>query len=75
LAIACFYAVGTAIGGIGAPWLFGVLIDTGSRVSLFGGYLLGAALMLAAALIAFRFCVAAERRPLEAVATPLSATD
>jgi MFS family permease len=73
LAIACFYAVGTAIGGIGAPWLFGVLIDTGSRLSLLGGYLLGAALMLAAALIAFRFCVDAERRPLEAVATPLSA--
>ena len=28
-----------------APWLFGALIDTGSRMSLFGGYLLGAALM------------------------------
>ena len=75
LAIACFYAVGTAIGGIGAPLLFGVLIDTGSRVSLFGGYLLGAVLMLAAALIAFRFGVAAECKPLEAVATPLSAAD
>jgi MFS family permease len=75
LAIAFFYAVGTAIGGIGAPWLFGALIDTGSRVSLFGGYLLGAVLMLAAALIAFRFGIAAERKPLEAVATPLSAVD
>jgi hypothetical protein len=30
LAIAFFYAVGTGIGGIGAPWLFGVSIDTGS---------------------------------------------
>jgi MFS family permease len=75
LAIAFFYAVGTGIGGIGAPWLFGALIDTGSRVSLFGGYLLGASLMLAAALIAFRFGIAAERKPLEAVATPLSAAD
>jgi MFS family permease len=75
LAIAFFYAVGTGIGGIGAPWLFGSLIDTGSRVSLFGGYLLGAVLMLAAALIAFCFGVAAERKPLESVATPLSATD
>jgi MFS family permease len=75
LAIAFFYAVGTGIGGIGAPWLFGVLIDTGSRVSLFGGYLLGAALMLAAGLIAARYGVAAERKPLEAVATPLSAAD
>ena len=75
LAIAFFFSVGTAIGGIGAPWLFGALIDTSSRVSLFGGYLLGAALMLTAALIAFRFGVAAERKPLEAVATPLSAAD
>jgi len=75
LAIAFFYAVGTGIGGIGAPWLFGVLIDTGSRASLFGGYVLGAALMLAAGLIALRFGVAAERQPLEAVAKPLSAAD
>ena len=75
LAIAFFFSVGTAIGGIGAPWLFGALIDSGSRMSLLGGYLLGAALMLTAALIAFRFGVAAERKPLEAVATPLSAAD
>jgi MFS family permease len=75
LAIAFFYAVGTGIGGIGAPWLFGALIDTGSRASLFGGYLLGAGLMLAAGLIAARYGVAAERKSLEAVATPLSAAD
>jgi MFS family permease len=75
LAIAFFYAVGTGIGGVGAPWLFGALIDTGSRFSLFGGYLLGASLMLAAGLIALRFGVDAERKPLEAVATPLSAAD
>jgi MFS family permease len=75
LAIAFFYAVGTGIGGIGAPWLFGVLIDTGSPMSLFGGYLLGAGLMLAAAVIAARYGVAAERKPLEEVATPLSAAD
>jgi MFS family permease len=75
LAIAFFYAAGTGIGGVGAPWLFGVLIDTGSRLSLFGGYLLGASLMLAAGLIALRFGVDAERKSLEAVATPLSAAD
>ena len=73
LAIAFFYAAGTAVGGIGAPWLFGVLIDTGSRMSLFGGYLLAAGLMVAAALIAFRYALAAERKSLESVATPLSA--
>jgi MFS family permease len=72
LAIAIFYAVGTGIGGVIGPWLFGVLIDTGSRASVFGGYLLGAALMVAAGLVAARFCVPAERRPLEAVARPLA---
>ena len=75
LAIAFFYAVGTGIGGVGAPWLFGALIDTNSRVSLFAGYLLGSVLMLAAAFIALRFGVDAERKPLEAVATPLSAAN
>src|SRR5262249_12737727 len=34
LAIAFFYAVGTGVGGVAAPWLFGVFIDTGSRLSL-----------------------------------------
>jgi MFS family permease len=72
LAIAFFYAIGTGIGGMSGPWLFGVLIDTGSRWSVFGGYLLGATLMILAALIAARFCVPAERKSLEAVAPPLS---
>jgi MFS family permease len=75
LAIAFFYAVGTGIGGIVGPVLFGVLIDTGSRVSLALGYMLGAAFMLAAAFVAARFGVAAERKPLETVARPLSAVD
>lgn len=75
LAIAFFYAVGTGIGGVGAPWLFGALIDTSSRMSLFAGYLLGAVLMRAGAFIALRFGVDAERKPLEAVAAPLSAAD
>jgi len=75
LAIAFFYAVGTGVGGVVAPWLFGVLIDTGSRLSVFGGYLVGSALMIAAAVIAARWGVAAERKPLEAVATPLSLSE
>ena len=75
LAIAFFYAIGTGIGGVAGPWLFGALIDTGSRWSVYGGYLLGSALMIAAALIAARYCVAAERKPLEAVARPLAAVD
>jgi MFS family permease len=75
LAIAFFYAIGTGIGGVAGPWLFGALIDTGSRWSVYGGYLLGSALMIAAAPIAARYCVAAERKPLEAVARPLAAAD
>jgi MFS family permease len=75
LAIAFFYAIGTGIGGVAGPWLFGLLIDTGSRWSVFGGYLLGAALMIAAAVVAFRYAVPAERKPLEAVSRPLAAVD
>jgi MFS family permease len=72
LAIALFYAVGTGIGGVAGPALFGALVDTGSRTSVFAGYLFGAALMIAAAVIAWRYAVAAERRPLESVARPLA---
>jgi MFS family permease len=72
LAIAVFYAVGTAIGGVAGPALFGALIDTGSRGSVFAGYLLGAGLMVAAAAVAWRYCIAAERRTLESVARPLA---
>lgn len=75
LAIAFFYAFGTGIGGVVGPWLFGQLIETGSRASLFGGYLLGAALMVLAAVVALFFAVRAERRPLEEVARPLSQED
>ena len=72
LAIALFYALGTAIGGIGAPWLFGALVGTGEPVAVAWGYALGAGLMIAAALVAYRLGVAAECRPLESVAAPLS---
>jgi MFS family permease len=73
LAIAVFFAVGTGVGGVIGPLLFGLLIDTGSRASVFGGYLLGAALMIAAAAVELRFGIAAERKPLEEVARPLAA--
>ena len=72
LAIALFYAVGTGIGGVAGPALFGALIDTGSRGSVFSGYLLGAGLMVAAAAVAWRYCIAAERQTLESVTRPLA---
>ena len=73
LAIAMFYAIGTGVGGIAGPALFGVLIDTGSRGSVFAGYLLGSVLMIAAAMIAWRHCIDAECKSLEEVARPLAA--
>ena len=75
LAIAFFYAIGTGIGGIVGPSLFGALIASGSRASVFAGYLAGAALMIAAGAVEWVWGVAAERQSLEAVAPPLAAVD
>jgi MFS family permease len=72
LAIAFFYAIGTGIGGVAGPALFGALLDSGSRTSVFAGYLFGALLMIVAAAVAWRFAVAAERKSLESVARPLA---
>jgi MFS family permease len=75
LAIAVFYAIGTGIGGAAGPALFGALVETGSRTSIFAGYLFGSVLMIAAAAMAARWGVAAERKSLESVARPLCYTD
>ena len=75
IAIAVFYAIGTGLGGVAAPWLFGLLIESGSRNAVFAGYAVGSALMLAAAIIVFILAVAAERKPLEDIAKPLSSLD
>jgi MFS family permease len=73
IAIALFFAFGTGVGGVAGPALFGALIDTGSRFSIFYGYLLGGILMVVAAVVAGFLSVNAERRPLEEIAPPLSA--
>ncbi len=75
LAIAFFYAIGTGIGGIAGPLLFGVLINTGARSSVAIGYFVGAALMIAAAAVEAIWGVAAERKALETVARPLALVD
>ncbi len=67
MAIALFYAVGTAVGGSFAPALFAHLIGSGKRSEVFAGYLVGAALMAAAALVAALLAVPAERRMLEEI--------
>jgi MFS family permease len=72
VAIAIFYAIGTLVGGVGAPILFGWIIGTGSITALFVGYLVAAALMVFGAAIEAWIGVPAERRSLEHVAAPLS---
>ncbi len=71
-AIAIFYAIGTLVGGVFAPLLFGWIIGTGSSSALFAGYLAAAFLMILGAFVELWIGVAAERRPLEHVAAPLS---
>ena len=58
--------------GVGRrPALYGWLIGGGQRGALTLGYLLAAALMAGAGILAWRLAVDAERKPLEAVAPPL----
>jgi MFS family permease len=73
LAIAFFYAVGTAIGGITGPLLFGKLVETGKETNVFWGYILGAALMIVAGIVQALIGIEAARKNLEDVATPLAA--
>jgi MFS family permease len=73
LSISIFYAVGTGVGGFAAPALFGALIETGSRANVFVGYTIGSVLVLVAAVIAWRYAVDAECKPLEQIAPPLGA--
>jgi MFS family permease len=72
LAIACFYALGTAIGGSFSPALFGRLIESGSAWQVSLGYIVAAVLMLAAAVTELKFGIDAEQKSLESIADPLS---
>jgi MFS family permease len=73
-AISIFYAVGTLVGGVAAPALFGALIGTGSRTKVFEGYLFAAILMICAAAMERKFGVHAEQKSLEAISAPLSSS-
>lgn len=68
MAIALFYAVGTAAGGLVAPGLFGALIQSGSRSQVFAGYIIGGLLMLGAAVVALLLGLSAENKSLEQIA-------
>jgi MFS family permease len=68
MAIALFYSAGTAAGGLVAPSLFGILVQTHERSRVFEAYLIGAALMAMGGLVAAFLGVPAERRSLEELA-------
>jgi MFS family permease len=70
--IAVFFAIAQIFGAFGSHW-YGHLIGNGSdRNNLFVGYLVGAGAMVIGGVVAVFFGVAAEGKPLEEVATPLS---
>jgi hypothetical protein len=70
--IAVFFAIAQIFGAFGSHW-YGHLIGTGQdRNNLFVGYLVGAGAMIIGGVVAIFFGVAAEGKPLEEVATPLS---
>jgi MFS family permease len=73
LAIAFFFAIGTAVGGISGPLVFGALIDTARAADVFIGYLIGSALMITAGLVEAWIGVDAEGKSLEDIARPLTA--
>jgi MFS family permease len=73
LAIAFFYAIGTAAGGITGPLLFASLVSTGNASDIALAFTIGASLMIVAGLVEIVLGVRAERRGLEDIATPLTA--
>ena len=72
MAISIFYAVGTLIGGAGAPALFGTLIESRSRTPLTMVYLAAAALMIVTAIVEWFLGIAAEGKSLESISPALS---
>ncbi|HWE11304.1 MAG TPA: MFS transporter [Solirubrobacteraceae bacterium] len=72
LAIAFFFAIGTATGGIVGPVLFGQLIHSGSRHLVAIGFFVGAGAMAIGGLIELLFGVSAEGQSLENIAKPLT---
>jgi MFS family permease len=79
LCIAFFYAIGTAVGGITGPLLFGRLIENASEsgdiTGIAIGYFIGAGLMIAGGVIEIFLGVKAEGQSLEDIAAPLTAED
>jgi MFS family permease len=75
LAIAFFYATGTAVGGITGPFLFGKMIESGEASQVAIAFFIGAAVMAVGGIVELLFGVKAEQAALEDIATPLTAQD
>jgi hypothetical protein len=75
LAIALFYAIGTAVGGISGPYLFGQFIHSGNVEQVATGFLIGAWAMALGGIAELRLGVRAEQKALEDIATPLTAEE
>ena len=75
LAIAFFYAIGTAIGGISGPLIFERLAATGDPSQVMIGFLIGAVVMAIGGIAEIFLGVRAEQQSLEDIAAPLSAVE
>jgi MFS family permease len=75
LAIAFFYAIGTGLGGIIGPLLFGKMIATNDRTWVGVAFLIGAGVMAIGGIAELFLGVKAERASLEDIAKPLTAEE
>ena len=75
LAIAFFYAIGTAVGGITGPFLFGKMIESGEESQVAIAFFIGAGVMALGGIVELFLGVKAEGQDLESIAKPLSAED
>jgi MFS family permease len=75
LAIALFFAVGTAAGGIAGPELFGQFIHSGDTDLVALGFFIGAVAMALGGIAELLFGVRAEQQSLENIARPLTAEE
>jgi MFS family permease len=66
-AIAVFYALGTLLGGVLGPAVFGSLLNKGARTPIFYGFLASASVMVCAGIAQAIWGVVAERKPLEEI--------
>ncbi|HEX2413094.1 MAG TPA: MFS transporter [Solirubrobacteraceae bacterium] len=75
LAIAFFYAIGTAAGGITGPFLFGKMIESGEESQVAIAFFIGAGVMALGGIAELLFGVKAEGQDLESIAKPISAEE